>query len=256
LISKVYNSHKRNTKMRNAGETKLAVMGYVVLFAAWYSICLRLFPSQLLESAAPLEVYITGSSKPFYIPEAVLADVSPELAADAIESHLVINEGAFRIFTTWLLYRDLDDTHVLDSPTGQSSLAEAWNMGAHYQIPAFQNTVMSMLVFEFHGAAVDIGAVKQAYRTPERNTKLQDACVAHIARDNHDSQLKWKRANFTESGMANVPGFCLDLAIRLGAELADRDNNNHAQAQNFMVHEPSPLDDILDDDDDESVTEG
>jgi len=230
-------------------------------------LCLRLFHSQLLDSAAPLEIYITGTSKPFYLPEAMLASVSPELAADAKQNHLVASEEAFRVFVAWLLYRDLDDIHTLESPTGQSSLAEAWNLGAQYQIPAFQNTVMRMLVFEFCGTAVDIDAVKQAYRTSERNTELQNACVTHIARDNHDPHLAWKMETFGECGMEKVPGLCLDLAVRLGAELAGRaarDDEDLTQAQNFMVHEPSPFDEILDEDrddatdlsDDESVTEG
>jgi hypothetical protein len=230
-------------------------------------LCLRLFHSQLLDSAAPLEIYITGTSKPFYLPEAMLASVSPELAADAKQNHLVASEEAFRVFVAWLLYRDLDDIHTLESPTGQSSLAEAWNLGAQYHIPAFQNTVMRMLVFEFCGAAVDIDAVKQAYRTSERNTELQNACVTHIARDSHDPHLAWKMETFEESEMEKVPGLCLDLAVRLGAELAGRearDDEDLTQTQNFMVHEPSPFDEILDEDcddatdlsDDESGTEG
>ena len=62
-------------------------------------------PSLLLDSTMPLEVYISGSSSPFYLQQAMLASVSPELASSVIGNPILISDHAFRIFVVWLLYR-------------------------------------------------------------------------------------------------------------------------------------------------------
>lgn len=95
----------------------------------------------MLNSAKPLKIYITGSSDPFYLQEAMLGSVSPELAAAVIEATLLISKGAFQIFVIWLLHHELGVgqgvSSWFDPEKAQKSLAEAWNFGAHYKIPAF-----------------------------------------------------------------------------------------------------------------------
>jgi hypothetical protein len=161
----------------------------------------------------------------------MLASVSPELAASVIENPIIIGESAFRVFVVWLLYRTFDNVEAAGAIwINQASLAEAWGLGADYHIPAFQNAVMDMLLFAFSEEIIDPRAVKAAYRTTKRNTKLQLAFIYHIVQDSHGGHLAWRREDYTDSGMNKVPGFCLDMAVWLGAELGaamlvDEDND-------------------------------
>jgi hypothetical protein len=146
---------------------------------------------------------------------------------------ILTSDNAFRILVIWLLYRDLDNvtewcTVFLD----QGSLAEAWNLGANYDIPEFQNEVMHMLFLNF-----DLGWIlEEAYRTTKRDTKLQQACVAHIILQ------KWVKEDFTEYGLDKIPGFCLDVAVRSGA------SRQPLHVRDFLVNE--------DGEDEESATDG
>jgi hypothetical protein len=181
----------------------------------------------------------------------MLVSVSPELAEFALNNPVIISKSGFRIFVVWLLYRELDNIESTDATwITQVSLAEAWGLGADYHIPAFQNAVMRMLKNEFLDQAVDTDALKEAYRTAERNTKLQQACVAQIVEDTgSDPAFVWDKEDFTTTGLEKIPGFCLDMAVRFGAEKLP--GHTSTDIENFLVDEGGE-----DCEDDESVTEG
>jgi hypothetical protein len=173
-------------------------------------------------------------NKPYYyLPEGLFKGLALEFMNSSAQEPILTSDNAFRILVTWLLYRDLDNvtawcTMFLD----QHSLAEAWNLGAKYDIPEFQNEVMQMLFLNFDLDSI----VEEAYRTTRRDTKLQQACVAHIILQ------KWVKEDFTEYGLDKIPGFCLDVAVRSCA------SRQPLHIRDFLVNE--------DDDYEESVTEG
>jgi hypothetical protein len=194
----------------------------------------------------------------------MLASVSPELAKSALDCRpIIISKSAFRIFAVWLLYRNLDDVESAHATwINQVSLAEAWGLGAEYHIPAFQNAVMRRLKFEFTRDIIDADAVKEVYRTADRDTKLQQAFVAHLVSDSvGDPELAWQKEDFTYRAMDKIPGFCLDMAVRYGAQKFPSEDS--MDIENFLVDEDDEDEedgedgeDCDDGEDDESVTEG
>jgi hypothetical protein len=158
---------------------------------------------------------------------------------------ILASDNAFRILTTWLIYRDLDNiTAWLTEWLDQSSLAEAWNLGAKYHIPAFQNEVMQMLFLDFKTEFISDSTMEEAYRPTKRDTKLQQACVAHIVLEG------WGKEEYTEFGLDKIPGFCLDVAVRFHA-LKGKNIDTSMDIKNFLVDE-----DGEDSEDEDSVTEG
>jgi hypothetical protein len=92
--------------------------------------------------------------------------------------------------------------------------------------------------------------VKEAYRTAERDTKLQQAYVAQIVEDsNAPLVFVWDKEDYTMSGLEKLPGFCLDMAVGFGAEKLP--GHTSPDIKNFLVDEGGE-----DGEDDESVTEG
>lgn len=197
--------------------------------------------------------YISRYTKPYcYLPEGLLKDLAPELINSSAEDPILTSDNAFRIFVTWLLYRDLDNVKAWSTEwLFQISLAEAWTLGAKYHIPAFQNEVMQMLFLDFTEEHMYTETVGEAYRTTKRNTKLQQACVARIVMDNY-----WSREDYTEFGLSKIPGFCLDVAVRFHA-LNDERIDTSTDIENFLVDEDGEDgEDEEDEEDEESVTEG
>ena len=87
-----------------------------------------------------------------------------------------------RVFVTWLLYQKLD---VAEDDEGivQIQLAQAWNFGAEYEMPAFQDKVMRKLLKLLGTQRVHPDAVVEAYRPRERGSLLQKAFVQQLASD-------------------------------------------------------------------------
>jgi hypothetical protein len=125
----------------------------------------------------------------------------------------------------------------------QYTFAEAWSLEARYHIPEFQNEVMHMFMLNLESESVDAGTVEEAYRTAKRDTKLQQACVAHIVGEG------WDKGCYTQWGLEKIPGFCLDVAVQFGAlDKTTTSSDKLLDISNFMVDENG--------EDDESVTEG
>lgn len=122
-------------------------------------------------------------------------------------NHLDISNEAFCIFLAWLLYSDIGR-----AANSQRSLAEAWNFGAKYLMPEFQDAVMHVIIPILQDTEVCPYAVLEAYKVSERDTLLQRAFVAQLATDmisQTDSQ--WEEKVFTKHKLENVAGFYLDL---------------------------------------------
>jgi hypothetical protein len=115
------------------------------------------------------------------------------------------------MFVAWLVYQKLD----IESEEGivQIQLAQAWNFGAEYEMPAFQNKVMRKL-FELLGTQrVHPDAVVEAYRPLERGTLLQKAFVQQLASDMEEDVegIVWTREDFTGCALGADSQFLLDL---------------------------------------------
>jgi hypothetical protein len=114
---------------------------------------------------------------------------------------ILISDHAFRIFVVWLLYRELDcvGQGISTWVDHQKDFAEAWNFGALYNIPAFQNAVMRMIVLGLNENHLDLDAVQEAYCTDMRDTELQQALVMDMVRsclldrsfDDHREELEY-----------------------------------------------------------------
>lgn len=116
------------------------------------------------------------------------------------------------MFVTWLLYQILD---VEESEEGivQIQLAQAWNFGAEYEMPAFRDKVMRKLVKLLGVQRVHPNAVVEAYRPLERGSLLQKAFVQQLASDMEDdaADIGWSREDFTGCALGDDPQFLLDL---------------------------------------------
>lgn len=141
--------------------------------------------------------------------------------ADLSSIHIFdhIGEKAFRLFVTWLLYRKMDERNDADDENDvQTPLAQAWNFGAEYNIPHFQNAIMEKLVHYIGQQRIEPEAMKEAYRQATRDTQLQKALISFLAKDLCTyNEAAWERKDFVEHGMENVEGLCLDLVQAMGA---------------------------------------
>jgi hypothetical protein len=174
--------------------------------------------SQLLDHAIPLKIYLVGVYNPFYVQKALLNSVSPKVALLAAQGPLQVTEEAFRIFVTWLLYGKLGSiTQDSVKWINQTSLAHAWNFGAHHQLPAFQNSVMRTLVYLFSVQDVALASAKEAYLTTGRNNDMiKKVFVGQIAKDMCHEHVGYpERSEFEDCGLDKMPDFCLDLALEL-----------------------------------------
>jgi len=116
------------------------------------------------------------------------------------------------MFVTWLLYQMLD---VEESEEGivQIQLAQAWNFGAEYEMPAFQDKVIRKLLKLLGTQRVHADAVVEAYRPLERGSLLQQAFVQQLAsgREEDIEGIVWTREDFTGCALGNDSQFLLDL---------------------------------------------
>lgn len=148
-----------------------------------------------------------------------------------------ISEKALRLFVTWLLFRKIDDSEDDEENSDlQTALAEAWNFGAEYNVPQFQNAIMCEVLDYIGSQTIQPEAVREAYRPSKRGTLLQRAFVTHLAKDmclgNGD---EWERAVFKEHDMEDVAGFYLDLVQAMGA--ACECNDTVANIEELLVSE-------------------
>jgi hypothetical protein len=101
---------------------------------------------------------------------------------------------------------------VRRAATSQLFLAQAWNFGATYDMPTFQDAAMTALVADLQDTDVCPIAVLEEYRVTERDTLLQRAFVAQLAIDMlHQKGNQWEKNIFTSHNLHKVPGFYLDL---------------------------------------------
>lgn len=145
----------------------------------------------------------------YQIQRTFLASVSNKLAerCSAQNIYLNISNEGFRIFLAWLLY-----DNVSRAATSQLSLAQAWNFGATYEMPTFQDAVMLVLVPNLQDIDVCPLAVLEAYSVTERDTLLQRAFVAQLAIYMvRQAGHQWEKKVFTSHKLQKVPDFYLDL---------------------------------------------
>ena len=94
----------------------------------------------------------------------------------------------------------------------QESLAQAWNFGARYDMPDFQDAVMHVLISTIQDTEVCPYAVLVAYRVAERETLLQRAFVSKLAIDMvRQAGWQWEKDVFTSHKLDKVAGFYLYL---------------------------------------------
>jgi hypothetical protein len=140
--------------------------------------------------------------------------VSPKLVDTCSRGlHLThVSDKVIRMFVTWLLYQKLD---VEDDDEGvlQIQLAQAWNFGAEYEMPAFQDKVMRKLFKLLGTQRVHPDAVVEAYRPLERGSLLQKAFVQQLASDREEDieDFVWTREDFTGCTLGADSQFLLDL---------------------------------------------
>jgi len=244
--------------MAHVNAARSAVIAYVLFLTAIDTLFSQSILSQTLDSTRPLEIHISESLDPFYLQKAMLASASPKLAAAAVTKNvLLISNAAFQIFIVWLLHRELSVGQPIlswvDKEKGQKSLAEAWNFGARYEIPTFQNAVMRVIVSGLQEGNLHCAAVQEAYQTTRRGTKLQSAVVTEVARCClYDKDIDTRKGEFEARSLEKVPGLCLDLATALVDEL-DR-AGEPLDVDDFLVNEHSQDDE--DSDGDDSLTDG
>nr|OQO25411.1 hypothetical protein B0A51_08480 [Rachicladosporium sp. CCFEE 5018] len=121
---------------------------------------LRRVTSQLFAEPTPVNVFVLGEMMAYPVPKALLVSASDKFQV-AIEAgdnilNLGIRSDAFKVFIGWLLQRNIFESR-------QSRLVEAWYLGQTWEIPIFQNAVMSALVPRAQAAKVKAKAVRKAY---------------------------------------------------------------------------------------------
>jgi len=116
------------------------------------------------------------------------------------------------MFVTWLLYQKLD-VQESDERALQIQLAQAWNFGAEYEMPAFQDKVMRKLWKLLSTQRVHPDAVVEAYRPLERGSLLQQVFVRQLASDMDEDVegIGWTREDFTGCALGADSKFLLDL---------------------------------------------
>lgn len=157
-----------------------------------------------------MTIHTTGLGDHSYqIQRTFLAAASSKLAerCSAQNTYFDISNEGFRIFLAWLLYDNMNR-----AATSQLSLAQAWNFGATYEMPTFQDAVMLALVPVLQDTDVCPSAVLEAYSVAERDTLLQRALVAQLSMDMvRQKSHQWEKKVFTDYELEKVPGFYLDL---------------------------------------------
>ncbi|GAB7328684.1 hypothetical protein MBLNU13_g00607t1 [Cladosporium sp. NU13] len=171
-------------------------------------ICASAFPSDSKDSKEFEDSKHSNST--CYVPRSLLASVSPKLVDTCSRGlHLThVSDKVIRMFVTWLLYRRLDMDESEKGST-QTRLAQAWNFGAEYEIPGFQDN------------RVHPDAVVEAYRPLERGSLLQKAFVQQLASDREvDIEgIVWTREDFTGCALGTDPQLLLDL--QFAGEMGD-----------------------------------
>jgi hypothetical protein len=184
----------------------------------------------LLDGATPLKICTSASSNDSkdskdqedskspgsacYVPRSLLEDVSPKLVDTCTQGLRLthVSDKVTRIFVTWLIYQKLD---VEDDDEGivQVQLAQAWNFGAEYEMPAFQDKVMRKLFKILGTERIHPDAVVEAYRPHERGSLLQRAFVQQLASDMEEDVegIVWTREDFTGCALGADSQFLLDL---------------------------------------------
>ena len=143
-----------------------------------------------------------------------MASVSPKLVDTCSRGlHLThVSNKVIRVFVTWLFYQKLD---IEEDEEGivQIQLAQAWNFGAEYEMPTFQDKVMRKLVKILGVQRVHPNAVVEAYRPLHRGILLQKAFVRQLASDKEEDieGIVWTREDFTGCALGTDSQFLLDL---------------------------------------------
>lgn len=186
-------------------------------------ICASAFPSDSKDSKELEDSKQSNST--CYVPRSLLASVSPKLVDTcSCGLHLThVSDKVIRMFVTWLLYRKLDRDESEEGST-QTQLAQAWNFGAEYEIPGFQDNVMRKLVRLLGTQRVQPDAVVEAYRPLERGSLLQKAFVQQLASDREEDieGIVWTREDFTGCALGTDSQFLLDL--QFAGEMGDVEN--------------------------------
>jgi len=151
-----------------------------------------------------------------HVPQSLLANVSPKLVDTCSRGLLLehVGEEVIRMFVSWLLYQKLD-VDESDEENAQTRLAQAWNFGAEYEMPTFQNKVMRKLVELINTQRIDPEAVVEAYRPRERGSLLQKAFVQQLASDMAENAegVVWTRVDFMGCSLGTDSQFLLDLQL-------------------------------------------
>ena len=150
----------------------------------------------------------------WYVPRSLLESVSLKLVDTCSRGlHLThVSDKVIRMFVTWLLYQKLD-VQEGDEGVVQIQLAQAWNFGAKYEMPAFQDKVMRKLFKILGTQRVHPNAVVEAYCPLERGSLLQKAFVQQLASDREEDieDFVWTREDFTGCALGSDSQFLLDL---------------------------------------------
>lgn len=109
------------------------------------------------------------------------------------------------------MLRDLDEADHC-----QVTLAQAWNFGAKYEMPDFQDAVMQQLVDYLSTDPVSSLAMVEAYEVTERGTKLRRVSIAQLTIDMcREGAHTSDSAGFTDNHLEKVTGFHSDLTNAL-----------------------------------------
>lgn len=156
-----------------------------------------------------------------------MENVSLKLAETCSQGHQLVNTSTIvlGIFAKWLLYRKLDvHEDPSDPEMAQLQLARAWNFGAEFIIPAFQNDVMAQLRDRIDATRVSRQATIEAYRLKERGTPLQQVFVLYLASEMQgysEGNLAWSKGDFTGCALGADPTFLLDLTLAMSENQTD-----------------------------------
>lgn len=108
----------------------------------------------------------------------------------------------------------------------QELLAAAWNLGAEYEIPRFQDDVMQELFLRMEKNRIDATAVQVAYKSGHDKTLLKSAFLEKLAYNFSGEGLgPWFQGDLTDSGLSGNIDFLKDFALELCAERRDLTGN-------------------------------
>lgn len=178
-----------------------------------------------------MKIRANSSTRPFYVPKALLASVSPTLARHCASGHPALtNLESLQTFIAWLF-------HTPIATQNQKVLAQAWKFGSRFKIPAFQNEIMRHLIQCLHDKRIDLAAVSEAYKGHDSLVPcdlLRKAFVAQICYDNSDLRLGgvWGANDFKASGLSSNDDFREDMASAtcVGLDCLDPDVGAKSEA--------------------------